>query len=203
MTTGTLNNISGGVTMCEPNCVESGRMVEAPVGRVLCRPGWIKAVRSGTVEGLHASEHPTNKKLYILTCQFLSLSVERPACSLDFEGTLGENIGMVIHGRVHNGVVVLEGGLKLPEGMQVTISCLSGQVANRLGRSVGSICRSCRPIVHVTTDSRTGRGASGPRRCFCLTSIFGWRWDLADTSIIWLPRTGLKPYQTSSVASVD
>lgn len=30
---------------------------------------------------------------------------------------------MVISGRVHNGVVVLEGGLTLPEGMQVTVSC--------------------------------------------------------------------------------
>ena len=29
---------------------------------------------------------------------------------------------MVISGRVHNGVVVLEGGLTLPEGMQVTVS---------------------------------------------------------------------------------
>lgn len=30
---------------------------------------------------------------------------------------------MVISGRVHNGVVVLEGGLTLPEGIQVTASC--------------------------------------------------------------------------------
>ncbi len=30
---------------------------------------------------------------------------------------------MVIHGRVQNGVVVLEAGLTLPEGMQVTITC--------------------------------------------------------------------------------
>ncbi len=33
-----------------------------------------------------------------------------------------ENTYMVISGRVHNGVVVLEGGLTLPEGMQVTVS---------------------------------------------------------------------------------
>jgi hypothetical protein len=30
---------------------------------------------------------------------------------------------MVIYGRVQNGVVVLDGGLTLPEGMQVTVSC--------------------------------------------------------------------------------
>ncbi|HEX4145062.1 MAG TPA: hypothetical protein VHY91_16265 [Pirellulales bacterium] len=30
---------------------------------------------------------------------------------------------MVIHGRVRNGVVVLEGGLTLPEGTQVTVVC--------------------------------------------------------------------------------
>ena len=30
---------------------------------------------------------------------------------------------MKIHGRVHNGVVVLEGGPALPEGTKVTVSC--------------------------------------------------------------------------------
>lgn len=30
---------------------------------------------------------------------------------------------MIIHGRVHNGVVILEGGFTLPEGTQVTVSC--------------------------------------------------------------------------------
>ena len=31
---------------------------------------------------------------------------------------------MDIRGRVHNGVIVPEGGLALPEGMQVTITCV-------------------------------------------------------------------------------
>jgi hypothetical protein len=44
---------------------------------------------------------------------------------------LGKNIGMVIQGRVHNGVIILEGGLTLPEGMQVTISCPAAPIADR------------------------------------------------------------------------
>lgn len=45
---------------------------------------------------------------------------------------------MVISGRVHNGVVVLEGGLTLPEGMQVIISCpaASSTDSNRRKRRV-------------------------------------------------------------------
>src|SRR6266566_5247269 len=42
---------------------------------------------------------------------------------LDFQGETIENGPMVIPGRVHNGVVVLEGGHALLEGMAVTVSC--------------------------------------------------------------------------------
>jgi hypothetical protein len=54
--------------------------------------------------------------------------------ALDFAPGLRENSGMVIHGRVHNGVVVLEGGLTLPEGTQVTISCPAAPSREPSGR---------------------------------------------------------------------
>jgi len=34
-----------------------------------------------------------------------------------------ENQRMNLHGRIHNGVVVLEGGQVLPEGTEVTVTC--------------------------------------------------------------------------------
>jgi hypothetical protein len=55
---------------------------------------------------------------------------------------------MVISGRVHNGVVVLEGGLTLPEGMQVTVSCpaASNTEPNRQKRRVNlPLVSSSRP----------------------------------------------------------
>jgi len=39
---------------------------------------------------------------------------------------------MIIHGRVHNGVVVLEGGLTLPEGTHVTVSCSAAPSSEQL-----------------------------------------------------------------------
>jgi hypothetical protein len=42
---------------------------------------------------------------------------------LDFVEPTTENERMEIPGRVHNGVVVLEGGPALPEGTKVTVSC--------------------------------------------------------------------------------
>ncbi len=41
---------------------------------------------------------------------------------LDSDDKPTENVGMEIRGRVHNGVVVLEGELSLPEGTEVIVS---------------------------------------------------------------------------------
>jgi len=41
---------------------------------------------------------------------------------LDFSATKPENGDMVIAGHVHNGVVVLDGNVALPEGAAVTVS---------------------------------------------------------------------------------
>ena len=41
---------------------------------------------------------------------------------LDSDDKTTENAGMEIRGRVHNGVVVLEGELPLPEGTEVIVS---------------------------------------------------------------------------------
>jgi hypothetical protein len=51
---------------------------------------------------------------------------------------MDENGSMEIRGRVHNGVVVLEGGPSLPEGMMVTVLCPSSPPAGlpRLGERV-------------------------------------------------------------------
>jgi hypothetical protein len=38
---------------------------------------------------------------------------------------------MKIHGRVHNGVVVLEGGPALPEGTKVTVYCTIASVSRK------------------------------------------------------------------------
>ena len=54
---------------------------------------------------------------------FLSSIVpSEPKGGLDLHGTATENAAMEIRGRVHNGVVVLEGELPLPEGAVVTVS---------------------------------------------------------------------------------
>jgi hypothetical protein len=44
------------------------------------------------------------------------------AFDLDWGVAGMENTGMTIQGRVHNGIVVLEGGVPLPEGAEVTVS---------------------------------------------------------------------------------
>jgi hypothetical protein len=43
---------------------------------------------------------------------------------------MGENDGMEIQGRIHNGVVVLEGELPLPEGAIVTVLYSGAPPAN-------------------------------------------------------------------------
>jgi hypothetical protein len=43
--------------------------------------------------------------------------------ALDWFRLAIDNDGMNVSGRVQNGVVVLEGGLSLPEGTKVTVSC--------------------------------------------------------------------------------
>ncbi|MGO8900798.1 MAG: hypothetical protein ACLQU5_20965 [Isosphaeraceae bacterium] len=45
---------------------------------------------------------------------------------LDSDDKTTENAGMEIRGRVHNGVVVLEGELPLPEGTEVEVIVSSG-----------------------------------------------------------------------------
>ena len=45
-----------------------------------------------------------------------------PCPALDSAGRSGQNDGMEVQGRIHNGVVVLEGDLPLPEGTRVTVT---------------------------------------------------------------------------------
>ena len=54
---------------------------------------------------------------------------------------------MTIKGRVQRGVVVLQNGVTLPEGTEVTVSCERGQVAkHKLGKRVEfPLVRSKRP----------------------------------------------------------
>jgi hypothetical protein len=58
--------------------------------------------------------------------------------TLDFAMRTVNNDAMEIPGRIQNGVVVLEGGRTLPEGMPVTVSCplstavVSGQPKRRV-----------------------------------------------------------------------
>jgi hypothetical protein len=40
---------------------------------------------------------------------------------LDCSGRTTENLGMEIHGRVQNGLVILDGGVSLPEGASVSV----------------------------------------------------------------------------------
>lgn len=42
---------------------------------------------------------------------------------LELEGDDADNASMELHGLVQNGVIVLSGGLSLPEGTPVTVSC--------------------------------------------------------------------------------
>ncbi len=42
---------------------------------------------------------------------------------------------MVAHGRVRNGVIVLEEGVSLPEGEEVTVLTSSGQSSSLYGKS--------------------------------------------------------------------
>jgi hypothetical protein len=46
----------------------------------------------------------------------------RRSARLDFAATLADNSGMEILGQVCNGVVVLDGGVALPEGTRVSVS---------------------------------------------------------------------------------
>jgi hypothetical protein len=49
----------------------------------------------------------------------------------------GDNWGMVITGSIHNGVVVLEGGISLPEGVRVQVILTSEtQPAKKSGQRV-------------------------------------------------------------------
>src|SRR5437870_5212288 len=56
-----------------------------------------------------------------------------PRSGLDSVQRAANNDGMVIPGRVHNGVVILEGGPALPEGTRVTVSCDIVSVSQRPG----------------------------------------------------------------------
>ena len=59
----------------------------------------------------------------------------QPRIQLDFVGTKADNSVMVIAGDVHNGVVVLEGGITLPEGAAVTVSYPVPAVVTRAGEN--------------------------------------------------------------------
>jgi hypothetical protein len=66
----------------------------------------------------------------------VTLNIERPFLEIGLRSVFGnettggldsddkttENAGMEVRGRVHNGVVVLEGELRLPEGSEVIVS---------------------------------------------------------------------------------
>ena len=41
---------------------------------------------------------------------------------LDFGGTAHDNVSMKNHGTVHNGTIVIDGGVPLPEGTRVAVS---------------------------------------------------------------------------------
>jgi hypothetical protein len=57
---------------------------------------------------------------HFLACRSFGLS--SPEAGVDSVEKVTENGGMEIRGRVHNGVVVLEGELPLPEGTMVIVS---------------------------------------------------------------------------------
>jgi len=58
--------------------------------------------------------------VHFLACR--SSGLNGPKAGLDSIEKVTENGDMEIRGRVHNGVVVLEGALPLPEGAMVTVS---------------------------------------------------------------------------------
>jgi hypothetical protein len=62
---------------------------------------------------------------------------------------------MNLHGRVQNGVVVLEGGLRLPEGTAVTVSCIAPTLepTQRRDRLDFPLVRSAKPgSLNLTGD---------------------------------------------------
>ncbi len=91
--------------------------------------------------------------------------------------TVHDNTDMELQGRVHNGVVVVNGGLPLPEGTVVTVVCPAGPTtapsATRR-RVVLPLVPSEQPASRQLTAERVAE-TPRRRRCFSLTSICGWR----------------------------
>jgi hypothetical protein len=75
---------------------------------------------------------------------------------LEFPERRDENDFMVIPGRVHNGVVVLEDGPPLPEGMAVTVLCNiapAAETAKQKRRVELPLVPSKRPgTLHLTAE---------------------------------------------------
>ena len=73
---------------------------------------------------------------------------------LDSDDKTTENAGMEIRGRVHNGVVVLEGELPLPEGTEVIVSSGAAPETKPVGeqRIEFPLVRSKHPGSREATD---------------------------------------------------
>lgn len=63
---------------------------------------------------------PALKRIQVPGCSSIDLNVTKGGLDPDDKTT--ENAGMEIRGRVHNGVMVLEGEFPLPEGTEVIVS---------------------------------------------------------------------------------
>ncbi len=110
---------------------------------------------------------------------------------LDSDDKTTENTGMEIRGRVHNGVVVLEGELPLPEGTEVIVSSGAAPETKPVGeqRIEFPLVRSKHPGSLRLTGQRVAeflrRG-----RCSCLTLICGWPWRSTSISTTLTPSVG-------------
>jgi hypothetical protein len=85
------------------------------------------------------------------------LLLKGPKAGLDSVCNAGENGSMEIRGRVHNGVVVLEGELPLPEGTLVTVSypvSPSTELPNSRRRVSLPLVRSDHPVSRRLTAER-------------------------------------------------
>ena len=100
------------------------------------------------------------------------LGLNDPGVGLDPAGEMRENDDMEVRGRIHNGVVVLEGALPLPEGTMVTVSyrgCAAGEFVRSPSESPVP-ARTVRAARKSPANHGAHRRAAGRRGCFFLTS---------------------------------